>query len=86
MAIAGHLSDNNLQVFNPLYTGGLFYRFMLDESICYFRGAGSVLSLLFYVWWKILLANNIGSDQTSHDVASDLCLHCLPVTRLRVSR
>ena len=49
MAIAGHLSDNNLRVFNPLYTGGLFYRFMLDESICHFRGAGSVLSLLFYV-------------------------------------
>ena len=33
---------------NPLYTGGLFHCYMLNESICHFRDVGSVLSLLFY--------------------------------------
>ena len=32
--------------FNPLYTGGLFHCYMLDESICHFRGVGSVLLIL----------------------------------------
>ena len=50
---------------------------MLNESICYFRVVGPILSLLFYFGWKILLANNVGPDQTPHDVASDLGLHCL---------
>ena len=33
---------------NPLYTGRLFYCYMLDKSFCHFRGVRSVLSLLFY--------------------------------------
>ena len=33
-----------------------------------------------------MLANNEDFDQTPHDVASDLGLHCLPMTLLRVSR
>ena len=32
-----------------------------------------------------LFVNNEDPDQTSHTVASDLGLHCLPVTRLRIS-
>ena len=32
---------------DPLYTGRLFHSFSLDESICHFRGVGSILSLLF---------------------------------------
>ena len=36
--------------------------------------------------WKILLANNVDSDQTPRYVASDLGLHCLPMTLLQVSR
>ena len=36
------------QQFNPLYSSGLFHCYMLDESICHFRGVGSVLSLFFY--------------------------------------
>ena len=39
---------------NPLYTGGLCHCYMLDESICHFRGVGSILSLLLYFQWKIL--------------------------------
>ena len=33
--------------FNLLYTGGLFHCYMLEESVCQFRGVGSILSLLF---------------------------------------
>ena len=32
--------------FNPLYIGGLFHCYMLDESICHFRAVGSILALL----------------------------------------
>ena len=30
-------------VFNPLYTGGLFQCYMLDEFICHCRGVRSIL-------------------------------------------
>ena len=33
-----------------------------------------------------MLANTVDPDQTPHHVASDLGLHCLPMTFLRVSR
>ena len=59
---------------------------MLAESISHFRGVGSILLLLFYLKWKILLANSVNPDQTPHSVASDLDLHCLPMTILRISR
>ena len=59
---------------------------MLDESVCHFRGVGSFLSLLLYFSCRILLANNVDSDQMPHDVVSDLGLHCLPVTHLQVFR
>ena len=55
---------------------------MLDESICHFRCVRSILSLLFYMYFRlnILLANNVGPDQMPHYEASDLGLHCLPKT------
>ena len=59
---------------------------MLDESICHFRGVGSALSFLFCFLWKIQLANKEDPDQGPHFVASDLGLHCLPMTLLRVSK
>ena len=58
---------------------------LLDESICHFRGVESILSLLCFFLWKILLANNVNPDQTPLNVASDLGLQCLPLTFLRVS-
>ena len=40
-----------------------------------------VLTLFFhFISWKILLINNVDPDQMPHDVASDLGLHCLPMT------
>ena len=46
----------------------------------------SILLLLFYFWWKILVATNLDPDQMPHYVASELGLHCLPVTLLPISR
>ena len=46
---------------------------MLDESICPFRGIGSISSLLFCL---ILFAHNV--DPVRRHI--DLCLHCLPMT------
>ena len=40
---------------------------MLDESICHFRGVGSILSLLFVR--ETFLANNVDPDQMPHCVA-----------------
>ena len=60
---------------------------MLDESICDLRGVRSTLSLLSGLdGKKILLPNYVDPDQMPHYVASDLGLHCMPMTRLRVSR
>ena len=56
---------------NPLYTGRLFHCYMLVESICHFRGVMSILSLLFYFLWKILLANTEDPDQMLHYNGSD---------------
>ena len=60
---------------------------MLDKSICHFRG---VESIYFFTFIQFLmensLANTVDPDQTPHYVASNLGLHCLPMTLLRVSR
>ena len=50
---------------------------MLDESICHFRG---ILSFYSNFDGKTLLANTVDLDQTPYYVASDLGLHCLPIT------
>ena len=65
----------------PLYTVGLFHCYMLDESICHFRGVRSILLLLFHFFlWKVLLAKIVDPNQMPNYVASDLALHCLPMT------
>ena len=58
---------------------------MLDESICHLRGVESILSLLFFFFYRKLLAHNVDPDQTPHDVAFDQGLHCLHMALLRVS-
>ena len=63
---------------NALYTGRLFQFYMLDVSVYLLRGGRSILLLLLYFSWKILLANTVDPDQMPHYVASDLGLHCLP--------
>ena len=66
---------------STIYTGELFYCYMLDASIYHFSDVGSIWSLLIYFLWKILLAKNVGPEQMP-----DLGLHCLPMTFLRISR
>ena len=80
------LENSDQTASNLLYTGRLFLCIMLDESICHFRGVWFILSLLFYFWWKVVLANNVDPDQMPHYVASDLGLHCLLMTLSQVSR
>ena len=62
---------------------------MFGEYSCHFRGVGSICrfnSFFFFFLMKKLLANNVDPDQTSHNVTSDLGLHCLPMTLSRVSK
>ena len=40
-------SESTSTLISPLYTDGLFHCYMLDESICHFRGVGTVVLLLF---------------------------------------
>ena len=63
-----------------------FLPYMLDETICHFKGVRTILLLLFYFWWKILLANNVDPDQMPRYVASDLVLQCLAMTFSQVSK
>ena len=65
--------------FNPLYSGGLFHPYILEESICYLRGIRCNFLGLFGSRQKLLLANSGDPDQTPHYAASDLGLHCLPM-------
>ena len=42
--------SNTMFLLYPLYTGGHFYCYMLDKSICHFRSIGSFFfSILFYL-------------------------------------
>ena len=66
-----------------MYYGRLFHCYTLDKSIYHFRDIVSILSLLFLM--ENLLANTVDPDQKPHYVASDLVLHCLPMTLLQVS-
>ena len=44
----------------PLYTVRLFQCYMLDKSICHFRGTWSILLLLFYFSWKKPVSKHCG--------------------------
>ena len=57
---------------------GLFYLNSLDRSISYIKGAWSLLSC--FVEISEINANSEDPDQTPYSAASDLDLHCLPVS------
>ena len=57
---------------------------MLDESVCHFRGVWSILLLYTVFDGNFCLQNNVEPDQMPHYVTSDLSLHCLPMTLLRI--
>ena len=60
---------------------GLFYLKSLDRSISYVRGVWFLL-LSCSVEISELNANSVDPDQTPHSEASDLGLHCLPMSLL----
>ena len=66
---------------NPHLRNGYFNPYQLDESIPHFRGAWYTFSFLFYFESIFLLANNEDPDQMSRSAASDLGLHCLPMSQ-----
>ena len=69
----------------PLYTfkpGGLFYLNSLDRSISNRRDVGLFLVLPCFIEIPVLNANSVDLDQTPRSAASDLGLHCWPVSLL----
>ena len=61
---------------------GLFYLKSLDRSISYIRGVWLVLLLSLFVEISELSANSVDPDQTPRSAASDLGIHCLPMSLL----
>ena len=71
--------------FNPLKTDWALPYYKLEESIFDFRYV-KLYDVDIPKEKKVeLFANSADPDQTPRSVASDLGLHCLPVTRLKVS-
>ena len=67
---------------NPQLPSGPVHPYQLEESISNFRGVWHTFSFLFYFEWIFLLANNADPDQTPQNAASDLGLHCLPMSHV----
>ena len=63
---------------------GLFYYNSLAQSIFNSKMSGKFLSLLCFIEIPVTNANSVDSDQMLHSVASDLGLHCSPITHLGV--
>ena len=69
---------------------GLFYLNSLDRSISNRRGVWLIFLIVWFIRYPVFNANsvdpdiskNVDQDQTSHNAASDLGLHCLLVSLL----
>ena len=72
---------------NPLYLVDFSIVICWTSPFVILGVLGLFYCLSSIVLWKILLllANNVDPDQMPHYVASDLGLHCLPLTFLWVS-
>ena len=78
--------NNNTIKGEPIPVGEVILQFFLDNFMPLFRLRIFQMQLQLSVGtrmrcscsWKILLANTVDLEQTPHDVASDLGLHCLP--------
>ena len=69
-------------LFNPFMPCGLFYLKSLDRSISFIRDVWLVLSSSCFVEISELNSNKVNPDQMPRSVASDLGLHCLPMSLL----
>ena len=66
---------------NPFTPNELFYLNSLDRSISYLRGVWLVFIIIFEEISE-LNENSVDLDQMLHSAASDLGLHCLPISLL----
>ena len=71
---------------NPNLPSGLVHPYKLDKSISNFRGLWCTNSFLFYYEKIFLLANSEDPYQMLRSAASDLGLHCLPMSQKRYAR
>ena len=60
---------------------GILY-LSLDESITNLRGVCFVVLVSCFIEIHVLNANSVDPDLSPHSVASDLGLHCLPMSLL----
>ena len=68
---------------NPFIPNGLLvYLDSLDQPISNIRNVLLVYLLPCFIEIPVFNANSVGSDQTPLIAASDLVLHCLPVSLL----
>ena len=65
---------------------GLFYINSLDWSISNRRDVRSVLLKVCIIKIPVINANSVEPNQTPRSVASDLDLHCLPMSLLWAAR
>ena len=66
--------------FKPFIPNGISHSYQLEQSISVLRDVRWYFSFLFKFQKKIKQANSGDPDQTPHSVASDLGLHCLPMS------
>ena len=67
-------------VFNPFKPNRISQSYKLDRSISVLMDVGWYFSFAFKFKYNILLANSEDSGQTPRYAASDLGLHCLPMS------
>ena len=76
-----------IPLFNPFMPSELFYLNSLDRFLSCLRGVWSFFLLLpCFIEMPLVNANSIDPDQTPRSAASDLGLHCLPMSHLRDAR
>ena len=73
-----------LYMYYPFMPSGFFYFNSLDSFISYIRSVWLVFITVMFFFLEIseLNANSVDPDQTPSSAASDLGLHCLPVSLL----
>ena len=67
---------------NPFMPSGLFYHNSLDRSISYIRDVWLVFTAIVFCRNFLTHVKSIDPDQTPRSTASDLGLHCLPMSLL----
>ena len=67
---------------NPLMPSRIFYLIIWAVPFSVQRVSGLLFLLLLLVENSAFNANSADPDQTPHSVASDLGLHCLPMSPL----